>query len=338
MENRKDVKIHDIGDIQRNKDIPERFLFPFPQMNYLLNGGLFDRVTMISSGTDNGKSTLSSQIIASCIDQGYKCCCFFGEDTKEESQDRIFKQAVRGMKDSIEYKQYYANNKLTNCGEYVLTDEAYNFAKNKFKNKLFLYDTEADATIDSILSGFEKARVEHGCRIFLLDNVDQFQFASENENKAIRDIVVKIRDYAINHKVHIFLVAHVRKTERDLIVPSLYDVKGTSSMVNISKNVMFVVRMDKVDKTSKQYKTLRQILELNKYDLDKADCLINVAKTKGRKLGWVCLKFDNITQTYSECEKIDKDNSAIETNKSIVRPISTDEISFDILEDEDLPF
>lgn len=338
--NKKQIrKIYDIGEVPHYKELAERFIFPFPQMNYLLNGGVFDRVTMITSGTDNGKTTISSQIIASCLDQGYKCCCFFGEDTARESQDRIFKQAA--SKDQICYKAYEVNGKNTNCGEYFLTDEGFENAKRKYAGKLFLYNTLAEASVDQILEGFEEARIKYGCRIFLLDNVDQFEFSSENENKAIKDIVIKIRDYAINKKVHIFLVAHIRKIERDVIVPDLNDVKGTSSMVNVAKNVMIVIRMDKIDKNTKQYKALKEVIALNNYNLDEADCLVKIAKTKGRKIGWVCLKFNKTTQTYYECRKINpqkEDNDAavmFSSKKNNIEDL--EEITFDN-GDDDLPF
>lgn len=311
-------KIYDIGLVPKKTELAERFMFPFSQLNYLLNGGVFDRVTLITSGTDNGKTTFSSQIICDIIKQGFKCACFFGEDTAYESQDRLFKQSLYGEERCLVYKPYIANGKETNCGEWVLTDEAWEIARNKFAGKLFLYNTLASATVDDILEGFEEARVKHGCKVFLLDNVEQFQFTSENENKAIKDIVIKIRDYAINNKVHIFLVSHIRKTERDVILPNMFDVKGTSSLINIAKNVLIVVRMDKVDKSTIEYKRLKALLELNNYNLDEADCLVHVAKTKGRKIGFCCLKYNRKTNTYYDCKKIDENKEEVEKAQVVV--------------------
>lgn len=299
-------KIYNIADVPQYTDMEQRFIFPYGTLNYLLNGGVFDRVTMITSATDNGKTTLCSDVIRSIIEQGYKVCAFFGEDTPRESRDRIYRQATEYSSENIIYKPYYVNGKQTNCGEYFLSDEAYKKAEEKFKDKLFLYNTKADASVEEILKGFEEARVEHGCKVFVIDNVEQFEFSSENENKAIKDIVIQIRDYAINNKVHIFLVAHLRKTEREVVLPDLNDVKGTSAMVNIAKNVLIVLRMDKIDHNSKQYKELANLVRLNNYDLDQADCLIKVAKTKGRKLGFTCLKFNKVTNTYYECKKLDE--------------------------------
>lgn len=326
-------KIYDIGIVPRRTELAERFMFPFSQLNFLLNGGEFDRVTLITSSTDNGKSTIASQILCSVIKQGYKACAFFGEDTAYESQDRIFKQGCKA--EDMVYKPYKVNGKETNCGEWVLTDTAYENARNTFQGNLFLYNTNASMKVEDILDGFEQARAEHGCKVFLLDNCEMFDIDTDNENKAMKDNILQIREYAINHQVHIFLISHIRKLENGKILPSLDDVKGTSSIVNISKNVLIVVRMDKVDHESKEYKALKRLIELNNYDLDEADSLVYVAKTKGRKLGFCCLKYNKRTNTYYECKKLDDRKEESEKSEVIVKRPQLEEIKgFDFADDE----
>lgn len=293
-------KIYDISEIPKPKNLPERFMFPFSQLNFLLNGGIMDRVTLITSCTNNGKTMLTSQIIKYIIDQGYNCCCAFMEDTAYETQDRLFKQTLKSNTDAVKYVPYQVKGKDTNCGEWVIDDDMWEKAADKFRGKLKLYNTRASASVDEILDGFDEARTKYGCRVFVIDNCDQFEFASENENKALRDIVIKIRDYAINNKVHIFLISHVRKLERDVVMPNLNDVKGTSALVNIAKNVIIAVRTDVMDKTCKAYKALAAVVSKNDYNLDQCDELLYVAKTKGRKLGYVGLKYNAITNTYYE--------------------------------------
>ena len=96
-----------------------------------------------------------------------------------------------------------------------------------------------------------------------------------------------------------------RKTERDVVLPDMFDIKGTSSLVNIAKNVLLLVRLDKVDHQSKAYKKLRDVVKLNNYDLDEADSLVCVAKTKGRRIGYACLKFNKKLGQFYDCKKLD---------------------------------
>lgn len=333
-------KIYNIGLIPHRKELTERAMLPFSQVNYLMNGACMDRVTLITSGSDNGKTTVTSQIICDIIKQGYKCCCFFGEDTAYESQDRIFKQSLKADETGgIYYQPYIVNGKETNCGEYILDDATWQKAYERFNDKLFLYNTKASARVEDILDGFEEARTKYGCRVFVLDNCEQFDFATDNENIELKNSVIKIRDYAINNKVHIFLVHHIRKMPRDVILPDMNDIKGTGSLVNISKNVIIIVRMDKIDHSTKEYKSLKSLLELNNYNLDEADCLVHVAKTKGRKIGFACLKFNKKLGIYYDCKKIDEAKE--ETDKvEVVAPQFTQQLldssmQFTLSEDQD---
>lgn len=305
------TKIFDIGRVPYYKDMPDRFMFPYSQMNWLLNGGVFDRVTLITSKTDQGKTTLTSDIVKSIIAQDFKCCCFFGEDSAREARDRLFLQSTKNENNNIVYKPFKVNGKNTNTGEYFLSDKAFEAAQGLFAGKLYLYNELAGYDVDTLLDGFDTAIKEFGCKVFVVDNVEQFDFASENENQAVKSIIIKIRDFAKQRKVHIFLIAHIKKTERDVILPTLDDVKGTSAIANIAKNVIIVLRMDKVDKSTKQYTALKRLVALSNYNLDEADCLCFCAKTKGNRIGYVCLKYNFITKSYYECKKIDdkKDES-----------------------------
>lgn len=332
-------KIYDIGLVPKKEELEERFMFPFSQVNYLINGGKFCAVTLVSSLTDSGKSTWVSNLVCDVIKQGFKVCMFMGEDTPYESQDRIFKQSLKTDElDQVFYAPYYANGKETNCGEWVLTDEMWKKAKDRFEGKLYLYNTRASAKIEDILDGFEEARTKYDCRVFVLDNCEQFEFDTDNDNVEMRKGVIKIRDYAINNKVHIILIQHIRKLERGIILPTLDDIKGTGSLVNIAKNVIILVRMDKVDHESKEYKALKRLIELNNYNLDEADCLVHVAKTKGRKIGFSCLKFNKKLGIYYDCKKIDENKE--ETDKvQVITPKqqSTFDTPFDPTRPELIP-
>lgn len=334
------TNIIDIGVLPYTNKLDERFMFPFSQLNYLLNGGILNRVTLIASGTDNGKSTLSSQIIAEIVKQGYNCCCFFGEDTARESQERIYKQVLGKNEELTYYKTYQVNGKDTNTGEYVLTEQGYNIAKNIFNHKLFLYDTNASTKVDDLLKGFDEARIKYNCKVFLLDNCDQFDLdvSGDNENTELKRAIIKIRDYAINNEVHIFLVCHLRKIPRDIILPELNDIKGTSSIVNISKNIMIVLRTDKMNKLSKQYQSLKKLVDLNGYNLDDADCLIAVEKTKGRKIGFVALKFNKKSNCYYDMQK--NDNATSEKVEIVMPDTESKYSKMEMIEVDDisLPF
>lgn len=332
----KKSRIYDIGRVPYCAELAERFLFPFPQLNYLTNGGILDRLTLITSSTDNGKTTLASQIICECIRQGFKVAADFGEDTAAEATARLYKQYTPYDAENYVSLNYEQNGKRTVVTEYFLTQSKWNEAQDFFGGKLYLYNTLCTHDIDGILQGFEEAH-NLGCRVFVLDNMENVEYEGENENKRFKDIAIALRNFAIRKKVHVIVVAHVRKMEREIIIPTIDDVKGSSAVSNTAKNVLAVIRTDKLDRDDKPYGRLRTLCKLNNYNVDNADAVLFVLKTKGRKLGLVCLKFNRITNTYYEIQKLDAQK--VEEDKPILHVPKTQQLTIsDELEDGDLPF
>ena len=296
--------IVDAGSIDYNGEMRPRFLFPFNQLNFLTLGGILDRITVIQSRTNEGKSSLSSQILCECIKQGFKCFADFGEDDAEDAVIRLYKQFTPYDKNNYVSRQYIVNGKGTPIWEYSLTEEKFKEAQEFFKGKLYLYNIMISPNIDNIILALDKAR-NNGCQIGLIDNLENLEYEGDNENKNFKDIAIALRNYAVKYNMHIILVAHTRKTDRDVLLPSIDDIKGSSAVANCAKNVICIVRTDTMDKTSTAYKNLAKLVEMNNYDLNTADGLIVVQKTKGRKLGMFTVGFSKQTNSYYECKKID---------------------------------
>jgi len=312
-----------IGDIPETSALKERIMLPFRQLNWLLNGLVMDRITLITSSTDSGKTTVCSQFILNAIKQGYKTFYFAGEDSEDEARDRIYKQYTSFSEDNFKFVQYIQNGKATNCGEYILSHEKFEEAKNFFDNKLFIHNNSVPANKEGLINTIEQARIKEGCRFFVLDNVEIFDLDSDNENNSLKEICVALRNYAITKKVHIAIVSHIRKIERNICRPDIFDVKGTSSLTNISKNIITIIRTDKLDTTTKEYKNFEKVLSLNGYCLKDCDCVVEVRKTKGRGLGFCCLKFNKCTQSYYETKEMQE----IEVSERPILSIKTTEIT-----------
>lgn len=334
--------IFDIGDIKYNPKMEERAVYPFSQLNWLTNGAKLNRLVIITARTDEGKSTLASMFLCEFVKQGFNCFADFGEDEGEEACARLYKQYTPYEKDNYIGQQYFQNGKATNIFEYGLSEKKFNDARDFFKGKLFLYDIMQSANIENILNSLDEARA-NGCQIGLIDNLENVEYEGENENKQFKDIAIALRNYAKKYRMLIILVAHTKKTERDVLVPSVDDIKGSSAVANTAKEIICIVRTDKMDKESKQYRSLKRVLEQNNYNLDDADGIIFVQKTKGRKIGMFTVKYNLYTNTYYECKKIndtekDNDKVAIFENKQ------TESKHHDILknaklvDDGELPF
>jgi len=186
-----------IGDIPETSALKERIMLPFRQLNWLLNGLVMDRITLITSSTDSGKTTVCSQFILNAIKQGYKTFYFAGEDSEDEARDRIYKQYTSFSEDNFKFVQYIQNGKATNCGEYILSHEKFEEAKNFFDNKLFIHNNSVPANKEGLINTIEQARIKEGCRFFVLDNVEIFDYAIGNI-----DGEMMLNEFAGNRTMH----------------------------------------------------------------------------------------------------------------------------------------
>lgn len=326
------LKYYDIGVIPETTTLTERITLPFKQLNYLLNGLLLDRITLLTSSTDSGKTTVSSQIIINAVKQGYNTFYFAGEDGGAEARDRLYKQYTEFDKSNFTYVPYVQNGKQTNCGEYLLSHDKWLKANSFFTNKLFIFNNNLLANKQNLINTLESARLNDNCKFFVLDNVEMFDLDADNENASLKDMCIALRQWAISKKVHILIVAHIRKIERNICRPEIFDVKGSSALTNICKNIITIIRTDKLDKETKEYQSFARLLELNGFNLEECDSIMEVKKTKGRGLGFCGLKFNKYTQSYYEVEnkqvQTEEKNIGEKEDKQLLYQLSAEEAKF----------
>lgn len=95
---------------------------------------------------------------------------------------------------------------------------------------------------DFTVQDFEKKflAIQDQTDLIICDHVHYFDSDDENENRALKTTVKKIRDLALLAGKPVVLVAHVRKSERRIkqVVPSLDDVHGSSDITKIATKVI----------------------------------------------------------------------------------------------------
>ena len=87
-----------------------------------------------------------------------------------------------------------------------------------------------------------------------------------------KNFLVELHDFAIEFNVHIFLVAHPKKTDNKKISElSFYDIAGSSNIPNLADNILFMKRLndkekeDIYTKTGRNYTTAAVMLKDREY-------------------------------------------------------------------------
>lgn len=284
------------GDYKYNTNSKERILSGLPDLDYLIKGFELGCVTIWTGQTNAGKTTIMTMITKQTIMQNEKVFYFNGEQTKDDFKNNIYKQTVQ--RKDIYSKQY----KDSNVFDFFVADKEVERLNKIYGDSLFVYNNNKKRTIDFILKAMEDVRVKFGVRVFFLDNFMQIDTTTSDEYREQKDIMEKLRTFAVNKNVHIHLVVHQKKTERNNTRITIYDVFGSSNLVNKAYNVISIIRVDSLEEDSTERKRLEKELFKEKYDIAKTSSVLEVLKTKGTRCGVVGLVYDNITKTFTQQE------------------------------------
>lgn len=230
-------------------------------------------VTLWSGSAGSGKSQIISDCVPKWIQEGSRICVASFEMKPEWTLKRMVKQA----------------------GGADRPPEPYIREIIKWLDRgLLLYEKVGKSSIESLLQIFDYARAKYGCDQFVIDSLMRLGIAGDDytgQEKAVYQLI----DWTIANSVHMHLVAHARKGERDRGAPETEDIKGAMEIGANAFNIITIWRDRKHEEELKAAKT-----EPERRDMDeKPGVLLNVAKQRnGDFEGKVKLWFNAETYQY----------------------------------------
>lgn len=179
-------------------------------LDKLLRGGLpFGGVTLIAGKTGEGKSALSSQIIANALEQGRKCFAYSGE-----LPDHLFKAWINYQiagKNHIITKPIEFGNDM-----HLISDSNLKLISSWYDENMYIYDdTMVENEFEDLSKTIENSIVQYGCEVILVDNLmtamDLEQIDGSDKYDRQSKLVKRLVRIAKTYNVVIILVAHKRK-------------------------------------------------------------------------------------------------------------------------------
>lgn len=318
-------KIYDITQFEYKREITKRFLYPFYTLNKLTGGGEIANLNILFAKTNMGKSELSMQFMCNWIKDGHKVCAMLGEHTMRKAQALLYKKVSIYNPDTWQIKRIEKDGKYTGISETFVSEDDERKAYDFFKGNLYLYDTRNGFKLEEILSGFEEG-YSKGCDVFLLDNGMLLDLESNNELLEQRDNTERLRQWAKQHQVLVFLILHARKVDYGRIRLNEYDIAGSSNIPNKGTTIMSLTRVDNLDTTTKEYRDYAKLLELNNININECSSILEVVKEKNGKCGFVPLKWYESTKCFREVYNPSDDKKDIEIKP--VLHLSTEQLPF----------
>lgn len=209
-----------------------------PKLDWALRGLREGSVTIWTGKAGHGKSTLSGLFALQAVEQGKTACVYSGELSKEEFQEWINLQCAGS--EYIGLKADRGGNPIP-CVPYPVQQRIIQY----YDKKIFLFDNEEifeDETEDkAILRLFKVAARQHGCKLFIVDNLMMALAESDEEFRDQKKFVNAMKKFARKFGVHVMIVAHPRKTKAGEHLGG-EDVGGNSAVNNLADATMVMER------------------------------------------------------------------------------------------------
>jgi twinkle protein len=211
-------------------------------------------LTLWTGISGDGKSQILSDCMVDWISQGSRVCLSSLEMHPAQSLKRMCKQTV---------------------GVDRPTERAIRAALAWLDQGLLLYEKVGKSGVKGLLEIFSFARAKYGCDQFVIDSlmrlgVDQDDYTAQE--KALFDLV----DWTLANNVHVHLVAHSRKGDKDRGVPETGDIKGAMEIGANAFNIIGVWRNRKQEDQVKAAASDEERDMLN----EKPGVILNVAKQR----------------------------------------------------------
>jgi replicative DNA helicase len=319
-----DIKgsILDFGSIEYKRELEDRALYPYWDLNYLTGGIVRGTLSVLSADAGAGKTTMSSDIINNILSNGDKVFGLFGEGTIKDQQIKMYRQMTPYGKDNYECVKFKKNGKATNITGFFVDQESERKVKERTSGKLYIYDTKYGMNVKNILDAIDYVHNNYGVNYIVLDNASQIETTTMQETKEVKDAFEMLRKKAIDDFLGILVLAHYRKQQdTDNFRRDMTDIMGTSAISQKASTVMNIIRLDYLDRSTKQFKAFSKLMEMNGWDMEAKtqqgkyaiSSVVEVLKSRFGSLGFVALGFNSTTQTYYQIDKIygEKQNEPI---------------------------
>lgn len=206
----------------------------FAELDRLILGLAEGELSVLSGGNASGKTSLLDTIILSAIEQHVPTAAYSGE-----LPSYIFKswlQMAAAGRDNLMPSKF-------GDGKFFVPNNVGERIDRWMTDKFFLYNNEYGNSVEEVMHDMEEL-LELGVKLFILDNMmslDLEALEGGNSNIKQKSLIVRLKDFAKDNKVHIIVVAHPRKTTAFL---RKNDISGTGDITNVADNVFIAHRVN----------------------------------------------------------------------------------------------
>lgn len=209
----------------------------------------YGTLTVLSGRPGSGKTSIIDQTIARTIDDDSPVF-LFSKEMPERMSANWFNTIIAGRRNMVE-KTSRDNRKY-----YIVPQSIQKKMQAYYNKKLFIYRDDEPNDVDSVLKSAEECVRKFGCKLIVLDNLMMIDLncSESDKNTAQTNLVNALIKFAAKFNVAVVLIAHPRKTQDTNSDIEMYDISGTSNIINLAMRSIGLRRVSKKEKNDPKSK------------------------------------------------------------------------------------
>lgn len=203
----------------------------------------YGTLTILSGRPGSGKTSIIDQTIARTIDNNLPVF-LFSKEMPERMSANWFNTIIAGRRNMDE--------KTTKDGRkyHIVPFATQKKMQSFYKKKLLIYKDDEPNDVESVLKSAEECVRKYGAKLIVLDNLMMLdlQCAESDKNTAQTNLVNTLIKFSSKFNVATVLVAHPRKTQDSNSDIEMYDISGSSNIINLAMRSIGLRRVSKKEK------------------------------------------------------------------------------------------
>lgn len=209
----------------------------------------YGTLTVLSGRPGSGKTSIIDQTIARTIDDDSPVF-LFSKEMPERMSANWFNTIIAGRRNMVE------RTSRDNRKYYIVSQAIQKKMQAHYNKKLFIYRDDEPNDVDSVLKSAEECVRKFGCKLIVLDNLMMIDLncSESDRNTAQTNLINALIKFAAKFNVAVVLIAHPRKTQDTNSDIEMYDISGTSNIINLAMRSIGLRRVSKKEKNDPKSK------------------------------------------------------------------------------------
>lgn len=203
----------------------------------------YGTLTILSGRPGSGKTSIIDQTIAETIDSG-SAVFLFSKEMPERMSANWFNTIIAGRRNMEEHS--------TSEGKkyYIVPYKTKKILQDFYNKKLFIYRDDEPNDVDSVMKSAEECVRKFGCKLIVLDNLMMIDLncSESDKNTEQTNFINRLIKFAAKFNVAVVLIAHPRKTQDTNSDIEMYDISGSSNIINLAMRSIGLRRTSKKEK------------------------------------------------------------------------------------------